>query len=77
MEQTIFNKLRRIVYDESGIWIKEGNVSMVAARIGRRIRERGKRDILLIFDEPARPPTRQRPSTMWRVHRLLPEPSRR
>ena len=39
MQPAIFNKLRNIVYEQSGINIKEGKISMVSARIRKRLRE--------------------------------------
>lgn len=38
MNPTAYEKLRRIVYDQSGITLKDGKTSMVAARISQRIR---------------------------------------
>lgn len=39
MNPTVFKKLRDIVYEQSGINIKEGKMSMVSARINKRLRE--------------------------------------
>ncbi len=38
MEQAVFNNFRKLVYDKSGIDLKEGKKAMVSARIGKRLR---------------------------------------
>jgi chemotaxis protein methyltransferase CheR len=38
MDTLVYDRLRKIVYEQSGISIKEGKMSMVAARIARRLR---------------------------------------
>ena len=38
MDTKVFDRLRQIVYDQSGIQLKDGKMTMVAARIARRLR---------------------------------------
>ena len=38
MQQDVYNRLRDIVYEQSGIRIKDGKMSMVSSRIGKRLR---------------------------------------
>ncbi len=39
MNPRVFDKLRRIIYDQSGIRLQDGKMSLVASRIGRRLRD--------------------------------------
>lgn len=44
MEPAVFNKIRKIVYDQSGIRIQDGKMSMVASRLAKRLRALGLAD---------------------------------
>ena len=44
METKTFDAFRKIVYDKSGIAINDNKDALVAARIGKRIRELDLRD---------------------------------
>ena len=46
MNADVYNRLRTIVYERSGIRIKDGKASMVASRIARRLRALNLRDEL-------------------------------
>lgn len=41
MEQKLFEEFRDLIYEESGIVLKEGKESLVEARVGKRLRELG------------------------------------
>ncbi len=44
MDQRIFDKFRRIVYEKSGISLGRSKEALVAARVGKRMRALGSRD---------------------------------
>jgi len=39
LKQTDFQKIRRLVYDQSGISLNEGKIELVKARLGKRLKE--------------------------------------
>ena len=41
MDKKIFNKIREIVYEKSGISLNEGKEALVSARVGKRMRQLG------------------------------------
>lgn len=38
METAVFQRLRRVVYEKSGIWLRDGKEAMAAARVAKRMR---------------------------------------
>lgn len=41
MDKLTFTRFQRIVYEKSGIWLREGKEALVAARVGKRMRALG------------------------------------
>ena len=50
MDKHIFNKFRKLIYEKSGICLKENKVTLICARIMKRMRALNKNDYKEYFD---------------------------